>query len=211
MENDSRDTEPAERLDLIEGMISERRRSNGHRGSIKRAWWVVGIAMLLAPSVVIVAQGPAQNGADAQREAMQKLAFLAGHWSGPLTVQAGPGAPLHLTQTENVQFKLDGLVMLIEGRSTDATGKAQFEALATVAYDEASQSYHIRAYHDGHYVDAPLTVTADGFSWGFKAGPAQVENTMRLTAKGEWQESTDVTVGDRPAQRSVEMLLTREP
>jgi hypothetical protein len=166
---------------------------------------------MVSLALVAAAQQPPQNSADVQREAMQKLAFLAGRWSGEVTVVRGPGEPLHLTQREGVEYKLDGLVLLIEGKSTGADGKAQFEALATVAYDDGSQSYHIRAYNDGHYVDVPLTVRADGFSWGFMAGPARIENTMHLTAKGEWQETTDVTVGESPARRSVEMLLTREP
>ncbi len=170
---------------------------------------LVAATMLVVPALVAAAQ-PAQNSADVQREAMRKLAFLAGKWSGPVNAFRGPGEPLRLTQHEDVEFKLDGLVLLIEGKSTGADGKTQFAALATVAYDDASQAYRIRAYHDGRYVDAPLTVLTDGFSWGFASGPAKIENTMHLTAKHEWQETTEVTVGDRPAQRSVEMLLTRE-
>ncbi len=172
---------------------------------------VVGAAIVISLALVAQAQQPAQSSVDVQREAMHRLAFLAGRWSGEVTIVRGPGEPLHLTQTEDVEYKLDGLVLLIEGKSAGADGKTQFEALATVAYDDASQSYHIRAYNDGHYVDAVLTALADGFSWGFAAGPAKIENTMHLTAKGEWQETTEVTVGDNPARRSVEMLLTREP
>jgi hypothetical protein len=142
---------------------------------------------------------------------MQKLAFLAGRWSGPITVARGPGEPLHLTQTENIEYKLDGLVLVIEGKSTGADGKAQFEALATVSFDDATHVYHFRAYHDGHYVDTELTVLANGFSWGFQSGPAHVLNTMHLTAKNEWQEATDVAMGDAPAHRSVDMLLQHQP
>jgi hypothetical protein len=172
---------------------------------------IVATAMFAALTLAVTAQQPTQSGADVQRQAMHKLAFLAGRWSGSVTVFRGPGEPLHLTQHEDVEFKLDGLVLLIQGKSTGADGKTQFEALATVAYDDASESYRIRAYHDGHYVDVPLAVLADGFSWGFTSGSAKIENTMHLTAKGEWQETREVTVGDRPAQHSVEMLLTREP
>ena len=186
-------------------------RSSKFRFFARWGGWVVGAAMLVALALGAAAQQPGQSSVDAQRAAMHKLAFLDGRWSGPLTVFRGPGEPLQLTQHENIEFKLDGLVLLIEGKSTGADGKAQFEALATVAYDDATQTYHIRAYHDGRYVDAPLTVLADGFSWGFAAGPAKVENTMHLTAKGEWQETTDVTVGENPAQQSVKMLLKREP
>jgi hypothetical protein len=80
-----------------------------------------------------------------------------------------------------------------------------------VAFDNSSQSYHIRAYHEGHYFDGPLTVFADGFSWGYSSGAAKIENTMHLTAKGEWQENTTVTFGSNPAQPSVDMLLHHIP
>lgn len=157
-----------------------------------------------------VAQTPSDN-ANAQREAMKKLAFLAGQWSGTITISRGPGEPLKLAQTENVQFKLGGLVLLIEGTSTSADGKVQFEALTTVAFDNASQTYRFRAFHDGNYLDAPLTVLADGFSWEYSMGPAKVVNTMKLTGKGEWQETTNVTVGNNPPRPGAEMLLTHKP
>ena len=89
---------------------------------------------------------------------MRKLLFLSGHWSGPVTIVRGTGEPLHLTQTENVEYKLDGLVLLVEGRSTSASGKVMFSALATIAYDDTSRSYRFRAYNDGHYLDTELSV-----------------------------------------------------
>ena len=159
----------------------------------------------------LAAQQPGPNSADAQREAMRKLSFLAGHWSGPATVIRGPGEPLHLTQTEDVEYKLDGLVLLVQGKSTNADGKVEFSALATIAYDDTSHTYRFRAYHDGHYLDTELSVPANGFSWSFTAGPAHIANTMHLTSKGEWDEVTEATVGSYPPQRSVEMLLQRQP
>lgn len=169
---------------------------------------------ILPAGVILVALGlPAQpppGSVQAQREAMQKLAFLAGQWSGPVTILRGPGDPLRLTQTESVEYKLDGLVLLIEGRSTGADGKAQFEALATIAYDDATHAYRIRAYNAGHYVDTELAVARDGFSWGFPAGPARVVNTMHLNARGQWQETTEVAFGGNPPRKSVEMTLEKQ-
>jgi hypothetical protein len=142
-----------------------------------------------------------------QGEAMHKLAFLVGHWSGPITVTTGGGEPLHLTQSEAVEYKLNGLVLLIEGRSTDAHGKAVYNALATISYDDATHAYRLRAYNAGHYLDTDLSVLSDGFSWGFDAGPAHIVNTMHLSSKGEWHETTEAVVGGNPPQRSVDMLL----
>jgi hypothetical protein len=167
-------------------------------------------AIFAVMGVSLVAQQPpasGPSGPEVQREAMRKLAFLAGHWSGPISVSRGPGEPVKLTQTEEVQYKLDGLVMLIEGTSRDSEGKTSFNALATIAFDDATHNYRFRAYNGGHYIDTELTVTADGFSWSYDAGPAHVVNTMHLTGKGEWSETTDVTVGGNPPHHSVEMLL----
>lgn len=152
-----------------------------------------------------------RNGVDIQRNAMSKLSFLVGQWSGPVTVIRGQGEPLHLTQTENVEYKLDGLVLLIEGKSTSADGKVVFSALATVAYDDAAHAYHFRAYNEGHYLDTDLSVPPGGFSWSFTAGPAHISNTMHLTEKGEWSEVTEVIYGNSPPHRSVEMLLQKQP
>jgi hypothetical protein len=168
-------------------------------------------AFLISFSLSLAAQQPPSNSVDLQREAMRKLSFLAGHWSGPVTIVRGPDEALHLTQTEDVEYKLDGLVLLIQGKSTSADGKVQFSALATVAYDDASHTYHFRAYNDGHYLDTELSVPANGFSWGFTAGPAHIVNTMHLTGKGEWDEVTDVTVGSNPPHRSVDMRLQHQP
>jgi hypothetical protein len=167
-------------------------------------------AFIISLSISLAAQQPTTNSVDVQREAMRKLSFLAGHWSGPAIVR-GPGEPLHFRQTEDVEYKLDGLVLLIEGKSTGADGKIAFSALATIAYDDASHTYHFRAFHDGHYLDTELSVPANGFSWGFTAGPAHIVNTMHLTDKDEWDEVTEVTVGSNPPYRSVDMQLQHQP
>lgn len=169
------------------------------------------VACVISFSVGLVAQEPASSSVDTQRAAMRNLSFLVGQWSGPVTIVRGTGEPLHLTQAEDVEYKLDGLVMLVEGRSTSAEGKVLFRALATVAYDDAAHSYRFRAYHDGHYIDTELTVLDRGFSWGFSSGPAHIVNNMHLTGKGEWNELTEISVGSNPPHRSVEMLLQRQP
>jgi hypothetical protein len=157
------------------------------------------------------AQRPGSNNVALEREAMHKLSFLAGHWAGPVSIFRGPDQALHLTQREDVEYKLDGLVLLVQGKSVSADGKDEFSALATIAYDDASRTYRFRAYNEGRYLDTELSVANNGFSWGFTAGSAHIVNTMHLTDKGEWNEVTDATFGNNPPHRSMDMLLQRQP
>ena len=128
---------------------------------------------------------PQRPDATAQREAMKKLAFLQGTWSGDATTMR-PNQTIKVKQTEQVSYKLDGLVLLIEGtgRNPDS-GEVMFRALATVSYDDIAGVYHFRAYNDGNYLDAELKVPENGFEWGYKAGPAQIAFVMKINEKGD--------------------------
>jgi hypothetical protein len=158
----------------------------------------------------VVSYGQGQPDVTAQRDAMKKLDFLVGKWSGEASVIRGPGEPMKLTQTEEVQFKLDGLVMLVEGTGRNSAGQVVYRALATIAYDDTAGVYRFRAYNDGRYLDTELTVTPGGFSWGYEAGPLKVHNTMGLSEKGEWLESTETSYGATPPRRSLQMTLRRQ-
>ena len=149
---------------------------------------------------------------EAQRAAMQKLAFLVGQWRGEATVAMGPGEPRKLEQTEQVQWKLDGLLLLVEGTGRNAaTGAVEFSALATISYDDAARTYRFRAHRAGRYLETELRVRDRGFEWGYTAGPATITNSMTLDAEGRWVETTDAAVNGGPPRRSVELRLGKLP
>jgi len=145
-----------------------------------------------------------------QREAMKKLDFLVGKWSGDALVRRDGGEPIKLNQAEEVQFKMDGLVMAIEGAGRNSNGETVFQALATISYDDAASTYRFRAYNDGRHLDTELSVVPNGFAWSFPAGPAKVINTMRLNDNGEWAETTQRILGASEPRPLVEMLLRRQ-
>ena len=146
----------------------------------------------------------------AQREAMKKVEFLVGTWTGDAITRRGPQT-IKVRQTEQVSYKLDGLVLLIEGTGRNPeTGDVQFRALATIAYDDAAGVYHFRAYNDGSYLDTELKVPDKGFEWGYKAGPVQIQFVMKLNDKGEWVETGDATAGGSPAQRFFDMTVRKQ-
>jgi len=56
---------------------------------------------------------------------MKRLGFLTGKWSGEARLLRGSGEPLELIQTEEAQYKLDGLVLIIEGIGRTEIGRRQ--------------------------------------------------------------------------------------
>ena len=167
--------------------------------------------LILAVFMTGTCLGQQQPNLASQREAMKKLDFLAGKWQGDVLVTRGPDEPMKLVQTEEVQYKIDGLVLLVEGAGRNADGQVVFRALALISYDDAAGVYRFRAYSEGRYLDTELGVTPKGFSWGYAAGPLKATNSMRLNDKGEWTETTETVIGSAPPRKSVEMTLRRLP
>ena len=137
-----------------------------------------------------------------------------GFWVGNLEDAAivSQGVPyLRNAQSESEQFKQDGLVLLIEGEGRNAERKVVFDALATVNYDEATSTYRFQAHSDGRFLDTELKVEKNAFSWGYTSGPLKVMNSMVVSDKGEWVETTESIFNSSPPRRSVEMKLPKLP
>src|SRR4051794_2431812 len=93
------------------GRVAELASFGGNRhasDTMKRLLWTALVWIL---PVALLAQAPASG----QRAEMKNLDWLAGQWKGVGWIQMGPQGRKEFTQTETVQSKLDGLVLLIEG------------------------------------------------------------------------------------------------
>src|SRR5579863_3076048 len=107
------------------------------------------LIVCIALWVACMAQQPPVPDTESQRAAMKKLSFLVGKWSGEARILRGSGEPLELAQTEEAEYKLDGLVLMIEGIGRNKTdGKVALRALGLVSYDDVAGTYHMRAYND---------------------------------------------------------------
>jgi hypothetical protein len=158
-----------------------------------------------------MAQQPRVPDVEAQRTAMKKLGFLVGKWSGEARVLRGSGEPLELAQTEEAQYRLDGLVLMIEGVGhSKADGKAVLQALGLISYDDEARVYRMRAYNDGRYLETDVKVDDDdkGLRWGFVLGEIQTSSALRINQKGEWTELTEITVGSQPTRRFMELRVS---
>src|SRR5260370_32781168 len=90
--------------------------------------------VLLAPQM---AQPPRSPDLEAQRTAMRKLEFLVGTWTGEARITRGAGETTELVQTEEVGYKLDGLILVIEGIGRAKPSVAPvLRAFAVIACDD---------------------------------------------------------------------------
>jgi hypothetical protein len=150
---------------------------------------------------------------EAQRAAMKKLEFMAGKWSGEARLFGGAGEPVSLMQTEEAHYKLDGLILLIEGVGRAATeGKPVLQALGVVTFDDESGTYRMRAFNDGRFLETEVNLLDDGkgITWGFALGQIRTSSVMRITEKGDWTELTEITIGSNPPRKYMELAVSRQ-
>jgi hypothetical protein len=146
--------------------------------------------------LLLLLQGPPSSSATlaAQKEAMQKVAFLVGDWKGRGWMMMGPGRRAEFTSHETVESRLDGLVLIIEGvhESSDPARKGAIvhHALAELSWDAQQGAYQFRSHlATGEASDFPGKVVEGAFVWIFQAGPAgTMRYTIKLDAQGRWNE-----------------------
>jgi hypothetical protein len=158
-----------------------------------------------------MAQPPRAPDIEAQRAAMAKLGFLIGKWSGEARIFRGSGEPLDLTQTEEAQYKLEGLILMIEGVGrSKSDGKPALQALGIISYNDEAGTYRMRAYNDGRYLETEvkLAETGEGLTWGFAVGEIKTSSVLRINEKGEWTELAEITIGSQPPRKLMELTVS---
>jgi hypothetical protein len=160
-----------------------------------------------------MAQPPRAPDLESQRAAMKRLSFLVGKWSGDARVRRGPGDPLELIQTEAAEYKLDGLLLLIEGIGRNkADGKIALQALGIISYDDESNQYRMRAFNDGRFLDTELKLADGGnaLTWGFALGDIKTSSVLRIDENGHWTELHEIVIGSQPPRKFMELKVARQ-
>ena len=174
---------------------------------------VLMIAASLGIACVAQAQ-PRSPDVEAQRAAMKKLSFLVGKWTGEASLLQAPGQYVDLSQIEEAQFKLDGLVLMIEGLGcTKSDDKPSLQALGLISFDDESGTYRMRAFNNGRWLESEIKLAdkGNGMTWGFTFGEIKTNSVMHLNEKGEWTEHAELTIGTRPPQKLLELTVRRVP
>ncbi|HMV46461.1 MAG TPA: hypothetical protein PLD20_15425 [Blastocatellia bacterium] len=170
------------------------------------------IAFLLLPAAAL-----AQSHGTGSAEEMKKPAFLIGDWHGEGWIEMGPGKRSTFKQTETVQSKLNGTVLIVEGLGKGKIGNTGEEgvihnALAVISYDAAAKKYQFRAFRaDGNYIDAAATVGDKQLVWGFRDPQrgTEIKYTIKLTDAGQWREVGEFSMDGKQWRQFFEMTLQR--
>ena len=154
--------------------------------------------------------------AAAVKDALQKLAWLEGDWTGEGWAMTRSGTKETFNVTEKVVTKLGGLIIVAEGRGwsyDDAGNEVEgHRAFGVLSYEPFSKEYRFNAFvRDGYQTTATPDVATNSYRWAVPAGPgAEMRYHARLEDDGVWVES-----GERCAEEkctpSMEMRLTKTP
>ncbi len=145
----------------------------------------------------------AQTDPAVMKEAMNKLSFMAGQWSGSGWMYLEGGVRAEFTQTEDIRFELDGEALVIKGlgKSKDAaSGKERtvHHALAMVTYNPGSEDYDFRSYAvgrgSGNYKGR--MIAEHTFEWTLNMPQGKVRYIITLNEQGQWFEIGEFARGD---------------
>jgi hypothetical protein len=145
-----------------------------------------------------------------QLAAMKEVGFLVGKWAGEARLLRGPAESVELLQTEEVQYKLDGLILVIEGVGrAKSDGQPFLQAFGIVSYDDESGTYRMRAFNDGRFLETQMKLLEEGkgMTWGFELGEIRTNSVLRINERGEWTELAEITIGSQPPKKLLELSV----
>lgn len=151
------------------------------------------------------------------KEKMEVFADWIGHWKGESTIQMGPGEPHKSTVDERIEFKLNGMVLMMQGVGKTADTATQKEsivhqALGILSYDQQSSEYKFRTWlGDGRATEAWFkNLTDNKYQWGFETPRGQVRYNISLDPeKKTWYENGEFSSDGSNWHKFLEMNLVK--
>jgi len=128
------------------------------------------------------------NSIEIKRSEMKKLDRLVGQWQGTGWIQQGKEKQ-NFAGTENVQRKINGLALLVEGNFKDKDGKVIHETIAVLSPNLQKKNYDFRAYlANGNSGDYEFKAVEDGWQWGFQFPNGAIRYDIKIN-NNSWIET----------------------
>lgn len=146
-----------------------------------RSYWLLLLLYAVAASAAAQEADPA-----AAQAGIARLDFMVGRWRGQGWQQRG-NERVQTQMLEVVERKLDGAVLLVEGRGTipvlGAEDRVVHHALGLISFDPSTGTYPLRSYlATGQSGDFVVSLLEDGsVSWTIEVPGGRIRNTARYT------------------------------
>lgn len=173
------------------------------------------LKLTLSLTVFLAGTINAQDNSTVCREQMNALSHLSGKWRGDARIVQPGGVVVNVTQEETIEYKLDGLVLQVEGvgRNKNEPASISFHALAFINFNASKNSYEIKSYlKDGKQTDAYFKVVeANRYDWGFDVpGGKIVYHIIIDPANHQWNEKGEFSRDGAQWYPFFEMNLTKQ-
>ncbi len=157
----------------------------------------------------------AQKGNKEQKEAIQKLRWMIGNWTGKSFVNMDDEKRVtHIRET--VQSSLDGTILLINVRATDADSISHKQSLAytsfsVVSYDITNKKYRWTSWRTNgrDYEEEPFMAGDNSFEYTTKENGKGVRYKANLSSNGEFLETGEYQINNTSWQEFINMKLTK--
>lgn len=152
---------------------------------------------------------------EVSKKEMSKLAYLAGKWTGSATMNQPDGTVSKIDMEEQIQYKLDKTLLLIEGigRNPEDAKEIIFNALAIVTYSQQTKSFGFKSHlMDGNQTEAYFHILADNhFEWGFDIpSGGKIRYTLILNPQAKtWAEKGEYSADGNTWRPFLEMNLKK--
>lgn len=172
----------------------------------------VSIVVVVSGVVALRAQ-PQQPDPAPVLDSMKRVSFLEGRWAGDGWIQMGPGPKEEFSQTEVVERKLDGGILLVEGigHSRTPEPKKVHHAFAIIGFDPSNKKYRFSSHIVGRPpLDVDLDVGSNTLRWGYQPqARAHIRYVITVT-DGTWREVGEFSSDGQSWRQFFEMTLRRQ-
>jgi hypothetical protein len=144
---------------------------------------------------------------------MKAMAFLEGRWAGAGWIRMGPGPKEEFSQTEMVERKLDGGLLLIEGIGLSKTpeSKKVHHAFAVVSFDPSNKKYRFSSHIVGRPpLDVAPEVGSNTFRWSYQPQAGVHIRYVITVADAIWHEVGEFSRDGQSWHQFFEMTLRRQ-
>ena len=143
---------------------------------------------------------------------MQKVEVMAGKWEGKGWRQNPNGEKSFSNVSENLYWKLDGTILVMEGVGKTAEGNVVHNAFGVLSYNPFQKKYRMSSQlSNGMSTDANFEVIESNksFKWWFEAGRGgTIRYTINMDGKN-WSEIGDYSRDGNNWSKFFEMNLNK--